>query len=830
VSDPAVGDAIGQFRVVRELGFGGMGVVFEAYDPALDRSVAIKLVRDRAAGTAAGERLIREAQAMAKLAHPNVIAVHEVGVAGNVYIVMELVRGETLDVWLKTPRSWREIVRVFLDAGRGLAAAHAAGLVHRDFKPSNVLVDPVGHVRVGDFGLARDEAAGAAPQAAADASNPTQPVGTPMYMAPEQWAGEPVDARADQYSFAVSLERSLAGKRVPRRIRTALARATDVERERRFPVLDGLLDELRHALDARRRLVVVASTGVTVAAVTTALAAWWSRPAANDCAASAHLVDQLWTPAARDGIAQHFLALRPGARTLVDSTTKVVDRWASTWTTGRIAACRSDSPRRPAHVACLDRDLGELNAQLDAWRTGNADIVDHALSAATSLPDPAACAGQIFVSRGPHAAAVRARTAALKAVMQTGNAVDVKPELEHLVAEAGTEPDLLGPALLAVSAVELEVGDLDRAREHAARAAVEMARVGDDDGMVRAIVIQAAIATAQGHPQDGLGLLDAGEAIVARSHLARPNGLTLARADALTDAGRPREAITVLEQLIRQVEPRAGNDPGAMRDLDKAIGALATAHTSTYEYAEARDLLLRAKEIELSILGPAHPEVGKTLHDLGNDEARLGDYDKASLHIREGRDIMARAYGEDATLVWAADSSLAGIELQRGNYKKARPMFEHLLSARPKAIGRDHPYVASAEEALGYIDRDEDHCKDALPHLERALAIDEKAGRGGATIGIHMTNIAVCLVDVGRWAEARKAVERGMASYAAVGTLPAEAAELVATLADIEAHDGHRARAIELAQKAIATLEASPLPDAKLLIRYEQDQIKAWKR
>src|SRR2546421_706000 len=213
----APGATLEHFRIVRELGAGGMGFVLEAYDADLDRHVAIKIVRDREAGSAAGVRLVREAKAMAKLAHPNVVPVHEVGtIDGQVFVVMELVRGATLAAWLEQPRTWREIVAAFVQAGDGLAAAHRAGIVHRDFKPQNVFLDGQGHARVGDFGLARDD--GGAPATTvrlADGSDPTRPAGTPAYMAPEQRAGEPVDARADQYSFAISLKRALDGKRAP---------------------------------------------------------------------------------------------------------------------------------------------------------------------------------------------------------------------------------------------------------------------------------------------------------------------------------------------------------------------------------------------------------------------------------------------------------------------------------------------------------------------------------------------------------------------------------------------------------------------------------------
>ena len=231
------GATIRDFLVVDVLGAGGMGVVVSAYDPHLDRKVAIIVLRPElatAGSPSRGEqRLLREAQAMAKLSHPNVVGVYEVGeLAGPVFVVMEHVDGSTLGEWLALePRGWREIVEVFRQAGRGLAAAHAASLVHRDFKPDNVLVDDSGRVRVTDFGLVGTLVAGqrnVAPavevepiheSAALDSALSTSltrtgvVMGTPLYMAPEQHAGSAADHRADQFSFCVSLSEALYRQR-----------------------------------------------------------------------------------------------------------------------------------------------------------------------------------------------------------------------------------------------------------------------------------------------------------------------------------------------------------------------------------------------------------------------------------------------------------------------------------------------------------------------------------------------------------------------------------------------------------------------------------------
>ncbi len=250
---PMSGGRIGRYLVRGPIGAGGMGVVYAAYDPELGRQVALKLLHTgHEAGGEASVRLLREAQAMARLSHPNVVAVYDTGTwDGRVFLAMELVEGGTLAGWRRAaPRPWREVVAVFISAGRGLAAAHAAGLVHRDFKPENVLIGADGSVRVTDFGLARmaEDKLTALPvvgMVAKESINNTgsinsthsidsvgsarpgeEPgavhspltragalIGSLAYMAPEQMAGLPADARSDIFSFCVALFECLGGER-----------------------------------------------------------------------------------------------------------------------------------------------------------------------------------------------------------------------------------------------------------------------------------------------------------------------------------------------------------------------------------------------------------------------------------------------------------------------------------------------------------------------------------------------------------------------------------------------------------------------------------------
>lgn len=204
---------LGHYRLLRPIGAGGFGTVYAAHDPRLDRTVAIKLLHPEHAA-ARPELLLREAQAMARLSHPNVVTVHDVGTysveeseRGGLFVVMEFIEGETLHDWLgSVRRPWPEILEVFLAAGRGLAAAHAIGLVHRDFKPGNVLLGRDGSVRVADFGLARSSDAGAR-----DPDEPGRP-GTPVYMAPEMFERDvPPSPASDQFAFCVALWEALHG-------------------------------------------------------------------------------------------------------------------------------------------------------------------------------------------------------------------------------------------------------------------------------------------------------------------------------------------------------------------------------------------------------------------------------------------------------------------------------------------------------------------------------------------------------------------------------------------------------------------------------------------
>jgi WD40 repeat protein/tRNA A-37 threonylcarbamoyl transferase component Bud32 len=305
--EPLTPIKIGRFTIVRELGSGGMGVVYVAYDEQLDRRVAVKLLRRADTDTQGKARLEREAQAMARLSHPNVVTVHEVGThQEQVFVAMEFVDGGDLRGWLKAkPRSWQEIVAAFRQAGEGLAAAHAAGIVHRDFKPDNVLVGNDGRIRVADFGLAhgQDETSDSGrEQSITSSARLDQSItrtgalmGTPAYMAPEQYAGARTDARTDQFAFCVALWEGLYGRRpfsgatlaalstaiadgvideppaseleVPAWLRAAIVRGLSPKPDERWPSMRALLDVLGNDPQVRRRRRARIAAIVSAAAI-----------------------------------------------------------------------------------------------------------------------------------------------------------------------------------------------------------------------------------------------------------------------------------------------------------------------------------------------------------------------------------------------------------------------------------------------------------------------------------------------------------------------------------------------------------------------------------
>jgi tetratricopeptide (TPR) repeat protein len=441
----AAGATVGRYTVLGLVGRGGMGEVYAAYDPGLDRRVALKLMsaRETARDDKAQERLTREAQAIAKLSHPNVVVVHDVGTFdGQVFVAMEFVDGVTLSAWLvASPRGWREVLEMFVQAARGLGAAHDAGLVHRDFKPQNVMVGRDGTARVMDFGLARriDE-----PDLARGPAGPSRPpldptltrtgelLGTPLYMAPEQFAESRIDARTDQFSFCVALYWALCGvhpfggssraelssnvqrgdvagpKRIPApsRIQKTLLRGLSADPKARWPSMNALIDELLRDPRRRARRLIGAAGVVGLCGVVAVAAVHLSRRGHAVCASGPDRMTGVWEPASRAG--PHSRREQVRAAVLKSGTAEaprvweqlaaVLDRHAANWLAAYRDACEATHVRGEQSEDVLDLRMTCLADNLDSTRvftelvsSGDRAVIDHAGETAGSLDDLASC-------------------------------------------------------------------------------------------------------------------------------------------------------------------------------------------------------------------------------------------------------------------------------------------------------------------------------------------------------------------------------------------------------------------------------------------------------
>ena len=407
------GVRLGRYRLLERRGAGGMGVVFSAHDDHLDRRVALKLLRDGVVWESRGDRaarLIREARAMAKLDHPNIVGVHDVGVLhGHVYVSMDLVEGRTLAQWIPEHRSdWRAIVRAFVQAGRGLAAAHAAGVVHRDFKPENVLVGRDARVRVTDFGLARTmggdgESGGGAgewspdePSTPVDDDRLTDPafaMGTVPYMAPEQGIEAQTDPRSDQFSFCVALYEALWGQRpfrgrrrerqleeirrgrirrvptsprVPMAIRHAVFRGLSVEPDARWPSMHALVEALRRASGQGwvRSSSVRTRWAVAIVLVGLGSSSSWMALAHRDGEACERSpMDASWNAHRRSEVREAFARAAPDQAQRWMDVDRELDDYARGWTSAWTRTCLDEEPK-PSRVGCSVASLAQFEASV----------------------------------------------------------------------------------------------------------------------------------------------------------------------------------------------------------------------------------------------------------------------------------------------------------------------------------------------------------------------------------------------------------------------------------------------------------------------------------
>ncbi|HEY8145863.1 MAG TPA: serine/threonine-protein kinase [Kofleriaceae bacterium] len=745
----AVGAEVGRYRIVGRLGEGGMGVVYEAEDRELGRHVALKVLRQEARGRlpeaeARRARLVREARAMARLAHENVVPVFDAGTLGDeVFVSMELVPGQNLDRWAAAARrTWRELVDVVIGAGRGLAAAHRAGLVHRDVKPSNLLVGADGRARVGDFGLART----------VDEVDPAEAVGTPAYMAPEQLEGQAADERSDQYSLALSLHHVVDRLEPPQRLRRVLRRAMSTTPAARYPSVAALVDELaaiRRADRRRRGTALVAAALVATGAGAYGLA----RATADDdggpapCRIEREQLAGVWDSDARAAIGARFAAIDPalGADAARAAATQL-DRWTGRWLGERKRACQATRERRELgedvlvrRTACLDSALDEARALAQLLRhAGAADVVRQAARAALDLPAPEGCADLLALEAAlplPRSADARERIAALRkrvataaALRRTGQFAEGHAQAEQLVADAralGYSP-VLAEALYVAAELEDWAGTPARAEELFRAAAVEAARAGDDVRMATATAsLVYVVGISGGRVADALQIGAVAAVPVARSRSRAAEGLLHNNLGTVHwQRGELAEAARELEQAIQLREAALGESHPLVASSLSNLGAVRRLEG---KYDEAEALQKRALAILRAALGDAHPEVAHALTNLGTLASSRGDQRAAVAWEEQALAIRRRAHGDDHFLVGQSLNNLGNYASAEGRWAEAVSSLEASARILRGSLGPKHPQLGVALAGLGEAYVHAGRAVEALPILEEAVAIGESS-------------------------------------------------------------------------------------------------------
>ena len=855
---------VGRFFVLRRLGAGAMSQVLLCYDDDLDRKLAIKLLKT---GRREHDRVWREAQALAQLSHPNVVHVYEFGeFQDTLYLALEYVRGETLATHVKD-RSVAEIVGVYMQAGRGLAAAHKVGLVHRDFKPANVMVGTDGRVRVLDFGLARgeidipdaDDHGGVSARDPALWSEMTQAgiiVGTPSYMAPEQWRGDTVDARSDQFAFCVALWEALYGHRpflgstlealresildgkredppmdakVPEWLRRTLERGLALEPDARWATMDDLLAALDHGGARRKRTLRVVAALALVAAAGVLLGAWRWREAQfyNGCVAEGGRITEVWNDEVRAGLRAAFVAADPqfGAATF-ERVVPFVDRFTATWSAIRAHACvlaREHTTWTPDTAAraeeCLFDARLSLESSLAVLSRTDATSLPRAVHAVTELPQVGPCLDAGSLARRsplPSEQAARAEALELRRGLQevrslhaAGRYRDARARVDELLprADALAWGALLADAGLVAGMVAAANEDLPRAEALLEGGLVHAAGV-DDEVMFADIAASLAevVGTRGGRQDEGLRWGRVAHAMAsAQGDGGGARGArvlhTLARLH--HDRGEYDDAERLHAQALTLELDRLGADHP---DVARALVHLARIHAVRRRDVEAKATYIRALDLRRRTLGPDHPDVALTLNDLAVVYRNSGQLDEAQRLDLQALEIRERVLGPTHPDVARSLRNLGVNHVKRDQHGQAQRLFERALTILERVLGPEHPELAVTLTHLGELYQRRGKYEQARRTSLRALDLIERAhGRGHIDSGRPRLAVGQAELLLGRSADAARRFTAALAVFERSG-LAVETADAQFALARaLWPRKPQRPRARELVERAVET-------------------------
>ena len=755
---------LGRYHLLEMVGSGGMGIVWGAWDPELDRRVAIKLVKAELAP--ARERILFEGQALAKLSHPNVVPVYDVGVVDEqIYLVMEWVRGRNLRAYCREPRSVREIVALYRAAGEGLAAAHRAGLVHRDFKPDNAMIGDDGRVRVLDFGLARTEVRPDSDPGTS--SDLTRGAGTPRYMAPEQAEGKQLTPAVDQYALAVALRESLVGRHadgndadVPRWLGDIIGRATAVDPARRYPAMDDLLRAL--ARDPRtvwgRRFVALGAFGLAGAA----FAVGTLRGEVETCSGGDDEIAKVWNASAARAVATHLGSLgaygAEEATRLVDDLTSYSRRWATTH--ARLCEANERKELGPQlydlRLGCLARAQVALQTVHDVLVRADAQRLPGAVYAARALPDVEACTTETS-TLDPPPAPQRAEVASISRELARVRylALAADPGAREVAHELAGRADTLGYLPLVARA----------------RLALAFAILGDGTGAQKAIPELATARSAALRARDLVTFVEA----YAREVYA----------NTLTSSKTPELDVGATQALARDIAVGTGASGAFARAL--LFNNLGTDRMAASDFAAARALFERARgeaagvhDVELVIIAgnlamvsddPARraslfdEEYAKLSRALGaqhpftitsrmRSAQYIDDPREAARRFRDACKRFATWHAGAKRTIETCNFELGMLAAERGDDDEMREAFA-AVSSKPG-------YVAVAKATLQIADGAYDDASRAMHALAGELA--EKPSWPARLLATDALLVAARADRArGRHAAARGALERALA-------------------------------------------------------------------
>jgi eukaryotic-like serine/threonine-protein kinase len=799
----APGTVLERYVIEKKLGSGAMGVVYEARDPQLDRAVAIKVL---AAGDDDDElraRLYREAQALARVDHANVVSVYDVGShEGRVFVAMELVRGQTLRSYLATRRTEAEILAMLVGAGRGLVAAHRAGLVHRDFKPDNVLVGDDGVPRVTDFGLARvagpDEAPGASlqrmPKAPPTVSSSLDSaltetgslLGTPVYSAPEQLAGDRAGPLADQYAFCVTTYEAFVGyrpfraqslpelieqtsrrliapeppdRKMPPRVRRAVRRGLSAIPADRFPTMSALLAEL--APGPRRRWPWIAA-GVAAVAIAAMLIVALGGVGGGDaprCRTADERMAGVWDARVKDRVVAAFADL-PGYADVGPKLALQLDGYATRWRGTWREVCTSgeqSSTMFDRRIACLEDRRTELGAVASSLAGADRAIAATAFDLLGGMGDLHRCGNANLLEAAPPPPAQAKAVDDIRMGLALANVYRGAHEydkandaLEPAVARAralGYAP-ALAEALLVQAELALEQGKVDVA-EAAARESSNLA-IGSSDKrlVVLSLFALAEVRRAQGATNgvdDTLSLAKGALAplgsesadLVVRYHLL----LALLRADQV----RPDESIAEFGAAAALLEK------GQPRD-DRALAAALTGRGQMLDqhgrHAEAAKDLERAHAIMNELAGPTHPLtvaiMARIASNMSNDKRNFA---KVIEMAQQAYGLTVLTLGADSVEACEIEDMLASVQTEMGDFERAFASYRHMISVYSAIDPHNHSLLVTRGD-LAYAMTRAGQAKQALVDLA-GLRADMVASAGEGTPMTAFADLVIAEAHLG---------------------------------------------------------------------------------